>query len=566
MLASQLLGVGATRTEERGQAVNHQLETTPVHFEACQGVQGAGVLFLLPFLEQACLFSFREHYDELRDGYYYIDCVILFLAFMYLRRIKNPEQLKYYSPGEFGKIMGLDRVPEAKCLRKKLKEICAQKRSQKWNMALAKQWSEKEDNEFYYIDGHVQVYTGYKAKLGKKHVSRQKLCMPGMQEFWVNDKNGMPYFYVTGQVNEKLLEMLEKAIIPKLLDEMPSKYSEQELMQDPELPRFTLVFDREAYSPVFFQKLWNQHRIAVITYRKNVTDSWGEDDFCEFSIDIEGNETKMMLCEKPVELNNVPMREIRRLSGCHQTSVITTNKKLSIMMVAIYMFSRWTQENFFKYLRQDYDFDRLLQYAVEQIDNDFVVNNPEYNNITYKLGKLREKLSRRKAVLYELQKKNIRDDLDKANKYLRKQLETLEELKILELQEKKLLNERAKVPSQLKIEDMPENIRYSKLDFESKRFQNIVKMICYRAETSCANLIATGFNKSINEKRAVVKSIINSHADIVPDYKNNILAVKIYSQANPRMNMALEKAIATLNETETKYPGSNLVLCFKIAT
>jgi len=169
--------------EERSQAVNHQLESTPIDFEACQSVQGAGVLFLLPFLEQAGLFSFRDHYDELSDGYYYIDCIILFLAFMYLRRIKNPEQLKYYSPGEFGKIMGLDRVPEAKCLRKKLKEICAQKRSHKWNMTLANQWSAKEDNEFYYIDGHVQVCTGYKANPGKKHVSRQKLCLPGMQEF-----------------------------------------------------------------------------------------------------------------------------------------------------------------------------------------------------------------------------------------------------------------------------------------------------------------------------------------------------------------------------------------------
>lgn len=187
---------------------------------------------------------------------------------MYLRRIKNPEQLKHYSPGEFGKIMGLDRVPEAKCLRKKLKEICSQKSSQKWNMSLANQWSLKEENEFYYIDGHVQVYNGYKAKLGKKHVSRQKLCLPGMQEFWVNNKSGMPYFYVTGQVNEKLLEMLEEAIIPKLLHEMPSKYTEQQLIQDPDLPRFTIVFDREAYSPVFFQKLWDKHRIAVITYRK----------------------------------------------------------------------------------------------------------------------------------------------------------------------------------------------------------------------------------------------------------------------------------------------------------
>ncbi len=566
ILASHLIGVGATRIEERELAVNHKLETTPVQFEACQSIPGAGVLFLLPFLEQTGLFSFREHYNELGKGYYYIDFIILFLAFMYLRRIKNPEQLKYHSPGEFGKIMGLDRVPEAKCLRGKLKEICSQEKSEKWNMDLAGNWSSEEENEFYYIDGHVQVYTGYKAKLGKKHVSRQKLCLPGMQEFWVNNKNGMPYFYITGQVNEKLLEMLEKQIIPTLLNKMPSKYTKKELEEDPDLPRFTIVFDREAYSPVFFQKLWEEHRIAVITYRKNVKDKWDKKDFTEYTVDIEGNETKMKLCEKNVELNNVFMREIRRLSGDHQTSVITTNKKLSIFMVAFYMFSRWTQENFFKYLRQDYDFDRLLQYAVEQIDKDFVVNNPEYNNITYKLSKLREKISRRKAVLYELQEKNLKDDLDKANEYLKKQIKVREELKILEDQEKTILEKRSQIPSQMTIKDMPDNIKYNKLNIESKRFQNIIKMICYRAETSCANLLSANFNKSINEKRAVVKSIINSTADIVPDYKNNQLNINIYSQASPRMNRTIENIIETVNATETKYPGTNLMLNFKIAT
>lgn len=161
----------------------------------------------------------------------------------------------------------------------------------------------------------------------------------------------MPYFYVTGQVNAKLLEMLEKEIIPRLSQEMHSKYTQQELESDPDLPRFTIVFDREAYSPVFFQELWDDHRIAVRTYWKNVKDNWEENDFSEHPIDIEANETIMALCEKPVELNKVPMREIRRLSSEHQTCVFTTNKKPSITMGAIYMFSRWTLENFFKYLR-----------------------------------------------------------------------------------------------------------------------------------------------------------------------------------------------------------------------
>lgn len=524
------------------------------------------MLFLLPFLEQTGLFSFREHYRELDKGYYYIDFIILFLAFMYLRRIKNPEQLKYHSPGEFGKLMGLDRIPEAKCLRGKLKQICSQKNSSQWNMDLANRWASGEENEFYYIDGHVQVYTGYKAKLGKKHVSRQKLCLPGMQEFWVNNSQGMPYFYVTGQVNEKLLEMLQKQIIPKLLDEMPSKYAHEQLQADADLPRFTIVFDREAYSPAFYQKIWDEHRIAVLTYRKNVKDKWDTNDFLEYTFNVEGNETKMKLAEKPVELNGVLMREVRRLSGDHQTSVITTNKKLSILMVALYMFSRWTQENFFKYLRQDYDFDRLLQYAVEQVDKEFTVSSPEYNNITYKLGKVREKISRKQAILYQLQEDNLNDELDNTNQYLKKQLKTREELTALEGQEKDLLKKRTQLPSRIKVGDMPERIKYNKLNIESKRFQNIIKIICYRAETSCANILAPKFKKRINEKRALVKSIINSHADIVPDYNNNQLTVKIYSQANPRANSAIEILITLLNETKTKYPDTNLVLNYKIAT
>jgi len=521
----------------------------------------------LPFLTQTGLFTHKGHYEELDKGYYFIDFIILFLAFMYLCRIKNPEQLKQLSPGEFGKIMGLDRIPEARCMRKKLKQICSQKKAEQWNMSLAGQWSSEEENEFYYIDGHVQVYTGHKAKLGKKHVARQKLCLPGMQEFWVNNKDGMPYFYITGQVNEKLLEMLDKQIIPTILKQMPSKYTEQELADDPDLPRFTIVFDREAYSPEFFQLLWDKHRIAVITYRKNVKDQWSEKDFTEHTIEIEGNKTQMKLNEKTVELNSVSMREIRRLSSDdHQTSVITTNKKLSLTMVAIHMFSRWTQENFFKYLRQDYDFDRLLQYAVEQLDKEFTVVNPEYNNVSYQLKKAREKISRKMAALYKCEEENVKDDLDNAAKNLKKQTTLREELKLLQKQESELIEKRAAISYKIKIEDMPEHIRYNKLNIESKRFQNIIKMICYRAETSYANLLSKYYAKQVNEKRTLVKSIINSHADIIPDYQNNLLNVKLYTQSNPRMNVAVQKVCQILNETQTVYPGTNLVMNYEIAT
>ncbi|RLD89608.1 MAG: hypothetical protein DRJ09_06260, partial [Bacteroidetes bacterium] len=107
-----------------------------------------------------------------------------------------------------------------------------------------------------------------------------------------------------------------------------------------------------------------------------------------------------------------------------------------------------------------------------------------------------------------------------------------------------------------KLLEMLENVKYNKLNIESKRLQNIIKMICFRAETSFAKLLSEHYNKSI----------INSHADIIPDYNNNNLVVRLYSQATPRMNDAIQKVCKLLNDTKIKYPGTQLAMVYEIAT
>ena len=77
----------------------------------------------------------------------------------------------------------------------------------------------------------------------------------------------------------------------------------------------------------------------------------------------------MVLCEKQVDLNGVALRVVRWLTVTgHQTSVITTKYKMSTALIALYMFSRWAQENFFRYMRQEYDIDRIIQYGVNELD------------------------------------------------------------------------------------------------------------------------------------------------------------------------------------------------------
>ncbi|MFZ1524180.1 MAG: putative transposase [Saprospiraceae bacterium] len=59
--------------------------------------------------------------------------------------------------------------------------------------AIYDDWEDHMDEKnLYYIDGHVRIYTGDKANLPKKYVSRQKLCLPATLEFWVNTQTGLP--------------------------------------------------------------------------------------------------------------------------------------------------------------------------------------------------------------------------------------------------------------------------------------------------------------------------------------------------------------------------------------
>jgi hypothetical protein len=331
-------------------------------------------------------------------------------------------------------------------------------------------------------------------------------------------------------------------------------------------PQCTLVFDREAYEPAFFHRLWETYKIAVITYRKNVKDTWEENCFNTTDVQVLDNAVNMEICERKTELGGYTFREIRKLGvGGHQTAIITTNPDLETKKVAGNMFARWSQENFFRYLIQDYDFDKMVCFGVETIDPDKMVVNPLYRQITHKLKKLREKKQRIEAKFYPLAEQVIDDPLDNLPILTNKQMEYKLLIEQYASEEKQLLEERKKHPPKIKLRLMPEQKRYNKLKVESKMLMNVIKMICYRAESSIASLLSPYLLKAEKEKRMVVKQIIKANADITPDYLSNTLTINLYSLSAKRYNYAASILAELLNETETNFPGTNLKMKFKIS-
>lgn len=547
-------GIAVKRVEERALAAMGKLtEAAPV-FCANESVRYAGVLLALPVIVQLGLLdAANKIYSCLRNGFYGLQSVLLTVVFMTLLRIKNPEQLKGKSPGELGIILGLDRFPEVKTLRRKLKEMGLHCNSAKLMAELTKRWCD-DDLEaigFVYIDGHVRPYNGSKHKLPKTHVARRRLCMPATTDFWVNDANCQPLFLVTAEANDSLLSMLDNEVIPHI-----RKLAGQR--------RVTLIFDREGWSPKFFAK-WYEDGIDVITYRKGKYDPWPEENFIETGSVISGRAVTYRLGERSVRIGkNFWMREVRRLcdSG-HQTSVMTTRQDLVAEQIASRMFSRWSQENFFRYMRHEYGLDHLLTYDAEQADENRMVPSPEYKNkskeivkLKTELEKLQKDFGKRAAENKESEHRSMRG-FNIANAGCKRE--------ILQIQ-KRIEQAKAElktIPKRRPIKEISDH-EIVRLEKERKYLSDVFKMTCYRAETALLNLISPHLNRPAEEGRTFLKHLFKLPADIIPDEQSKTLTVKFHTMANPRSNKALQELCAMMNSENFKFPQTQLKMVFAV--
>jgi hypothetical protein len=155
-----------------------------------------------------------------------------------------------------------------------------------------------------YIDGHVRVYHGALTRLPRRYVSRERLCLRGTTDYWVNAMDGQPFFVVTRPVDDGLLSVLKEEIVPRLQTEVPGQAGAEELAADPLQHRFTIVFDREGYSPKFFAAM-REKRIAVLTYHKFPGADWGLEEFSARSVRlVNAEEVTLQLAERGVRLSN----------------------------------------------------------------------------------------------------------------------------------------------------------------------------------------------------------------------------------------------------------------------
>ncbi len=566
------MGTACTRVEERSLVAFGKSIGASIQFESCLDVPNGGVLCALPALLANGLLEKPDEMLGKVKGYYTIIHVLLLLAFMALCRIKTVEKLRGFAPGEFGKLLGLDRIPEVRCLRNKMDQMSIDDSSEFWAAHLSRYWMEadSEASGFLYIDGHVRVYHGRLTKLPRKYVSRERLFLRGTTDFWVNDATGLPFFVIEKQINTGLLNTLQDDIIPRLLNDIPDQPTQHSFDMNPYLCRFVLVFDREGYSPEFFRKIWQNHRIACVTYHKHPDDAWPEEWFVEHEVLMpRGERVKIILAEMGSLVgtgkNAIWMREVRKLTDSgHQTSLISTAYDLPHTSLAARMFSRWCQENFFGYMMEHFAIDLLEEYGVEDFPDTEKVVNPAWREHERLRNSVQNKLRYRQSRFAKLtMHPETEDNEKKYRKWIQKKADLYEQIVQYENQLEQIKIILKKTPKHITWAELEETDKFYKLLPGRKRLMDTIKMIAYRAETAMANLLVDQTIDSSDARRLLQDLFVNE-ADILPDPENNLLRVRIHSAARPAANRSIDLLLKKLNMTETHYPGTSLKLYYQI--
>ena len=538
------------RTLDRQLAYLGLLDDAAPLFREGSSVPGVGVLLALPCLVESGLLRIcRKLYGEIGPAFYGLRTTLLTLLLMALLRIKRPEQLKEKDPAAFGRLLGLDRAPEVKTLRRRLSRLAAQHCAEQLGAELARRRVDQRGHlmGFLYVDGHVRAYHGQRVISTNAYVARRHLAMSASTDYWVNDSSGDPLLVITGEVDAALTKAM-----PRLLREVRGVVGERKV---------TIVFDRGGWSPQLFAAMIKDG-FDVLTYRKGRCRRINERRFIRRRAKLDGRWVDYLLHDEAVRFlkGRLRLRQVTRLcDDGHQTNVITSRWDLRDIEVTYRMFERWRQENFFKYMREEFLLDAQVDYQIEPEDPTRSIPNPERRALDKEIRAARADLAKLEREFGAAAANNAEQRRPTMRGFKIAHSRLGKQLRKARARVSRLFEQRRNVPKRVEIREVNERA-VVRLATERKHLTDIIKMIAYQAESDLLALLRLNYARVDQEGRTLLQELFATAGDIrVSESELNITLAPLSS---PHRTHAAQALCEILDKTATIFPGSRLRIRF----
>jgi transposase len=524
----------------------------------------AGLLLALPALEGTGLLdAAREVYGRLKDGFYGMGATLLTVVFLALAGEPRAEGATRIPPAALGRVLGLDRAPEVKTIRRKLAELAAAGKAAELIMALARRHAAARPDAlgFLYVDGHARVYYGTRA-VQKTHVARLKFPAPATMETWVTDSGGDPVFMVVAEPSDSLAGELRR-----LLPDLRAIVGQDR--------RVTVCFDRGGWSPALFADI-TAAGFGLLTWRKGPVPDLSAEVFTTVTCtDDRGRAHEYELAETTAELGisegprkgqTVTLRQVTRLvpakaGATRQIHALTSRDDLPPGEVCWRLSSRWREENYFRYARTRFALDALDSYAAAPDNPDRMVPNPAKKAAAARIRQA-EAAAQAAETARDAALLQLRSPAPGQAAYLTNQvinaLAAPVEAAWRDLDDAG--QAAAAIPARVPLGELaPDMVR---LDAETKQITHAIRMAAYNAETALARALDGHYARAGDEAYALIREALTTSGDICPG--NGGLLIRLDPLTAPRRTQALAALCHQLTAVRARYPGTSLVLRYEV--
>jgi hypothetical protein len=571
-----LLPPPADRDGERAAARWGQLPHADPVFTPAARVPLAGLLLAIPALQATGLLSCAGAvFGCLPNGFYGLDTMLIEGVLRALAGQPRAEGATRIDPHALGRVLGLDRGPEVKTIRRKITTLATTGRADELLAAMAATHVARLDASnpdllaVFYVDGHVRAYQGG-AKIAKTHLSRLKFPAPATVETWVSDASGDPVLVVMAEPGASLAMELRR-----LLPDLRRAVGDDR--------RVLVGFDRGGWSPALFAHM-DAEGFDVLTWRKGSAENVDPDLFTDLTyVDETGRTHPWRVADTTVDLpiDNDEMFTMRQVSltvpgtktgrGEHgqdstrQIHILTTRGDLPVEQVIYRMGSRWRQENYFRYARMHFDLDSHDAYATTDDDPARLVPNPAKKKAHQKVLAARARYDRAlaatDAALLEavspppgqavLITNTDHDGLTAGLRAAKADLDTAQE------------THRA-IPARLPLGQVAPGQQV--LDIQTKLITHAIRIAAFNTATTLARAIRvhTGYARANREAHTLIRQALTGSGDIDPH--DGVLTVRLDPLPTRRATKAITELCEHLTATKTRYPGTDLILRYEIKT
>jgi hypothetical protein len=298
----------------------------------------------------------------------------------------------------------------------------------------------------------------------------------------------------------------------------------------------------------------------ILTYRKGKWPRIPRTRFATHTQRIEGRKISYELNDKPIRLlgRKLRLRQVTRLrEEKHQTAVVTSRWDLSAVEVAYRMFERWRQENFFKYQREEYAIDALVDYSTEAEDPDRLVPNPERRKVEKQLTAACAQLRGLQAAYGNAVQGNRKTDRLSGRAELGRQTrQASQRAQTIRLR-------RDRLPKRIAVKAL-KGEPLVRLSRERKHLTNCLKMVAYQAESDLLALVRPHYARADQEGRTLIGSALQAAADVEVDEKKGELRVTLLPLSSPHRTAAIAAMCQELDSMRVRFPGSPLCMRFGV--